>query len=497
MSLVGIDLNASRARAVSGPRAGSLAPLPLDGEQIDLPLALSLEGRAVAVGRAGVALTRRSPHLACLDFLAHLGSGRQWVGGAHRLDADRALALVFAALAAKLGKSAGAVLAVPAYLSDDQLVELRCLASAAKINLLGTLPAPLAAVLAVYGDEAGWPDPETSTLVVDADGHALTWSVLRRDGEELRLAHVQASPHLGRAVWLRKLMDGVAHRCVRHSRRDPRESPDTDQALYEQLSRLLDGPAPAVTQIRLQGTGWYHHLSLPREDLTSLAAAVLRQAVAELDATLTTMAQLGKPAAAVLTASAAGLPGLAAAVEARLGAILPSPHGDGDDLGDLLVSAPNRGGVQVLAGDALARAAHALAVRIHKGEASSAHPEGIALPAASAAPPRVDPGPARLSFRGRDHVLAGSTFTLGRDPSCDLVFESELYPHVSAKHAEILFDRRAYVLCDRSRHGTFINDRPVTQSALHSGDWIRLGPQGPLLRFLGRVSSAEGVSSRQ
>ena len=45
---------------------------------------------------------------------------------------------------------------MPAYLSDDQLVELRCLASAAKIDLLGTLPAPLAAVLAAYGDEAGW-----------------------------------------------------------------------------------------------------------------------------------------------------------------------------------------------------------------------------------------------------------------------------------------------------------------------------------------------------
>src|SRR5262249_46266588 len=108
--------------------------------------------------------------------------------------------------------------------------------------------------------------------------------------------------------------------------------------------------------------------------------------------------------------------------------------------------------------------------------------------AASAGQP--DTGPPRLSFRGRDHLLKGTSFTLGRDPGCDLVFESELYPHVSARHCEIVFDRRSYVLYDRSRHGTLVNDRPVEQrGGRHSGDWIRLGPRGPVLRFLGTTSS--------
>src|SRR5439155_10018241 len=116
----------------------------------ELPLALSLEGRTIGVGREGLSLSRRRPHLACLDFLGHLGSGKEWSAGAHRLDADRALGLVFSAMATRLGRTAGAVLSVPAYLSDEQVVELRCLASAAKINVLGTLPAPLAAVLAAF-----------------------------------------------------------------------------------------------------------------------------------------------------------------------------------------------------------------------------------------------------------------------------------------------------------------------------------------------------------
>src|SRR5262249_3717438 len=162
------------------------------------------------------------------------------------------------ALAAKLGRSAGAVLSLPAYLSDQQVIDVRCLASSARINLLGSLPSPLAAVLAAYGDEAGWPDPQTTVLVIDVDGYALTWAIRLREGDELRLRQVRPSPHLARGAWLRRLMDGAAHRCVRQSRRDPRTSPETDQELYEQLSGLLNGPAPSMTQIRLQGAGWYH-----------------------------------------------------------------------------------------------------------------------------------------------------------------------------------------------------------------------------------------------
>ncbi len=496
MSLVGMDLNSSRARAVAGPRDHALMSLCLDGDQVELPLALSLEAKQVQVGRPGLALSRRRPHLACLDFLPLLGTGRQWSANGHRLDADRALGLVFGALAGKLARTSGVVLSLPAYLSDDQLVEARCLASAAKLHVIGTLPSSLAAILAAFGDQAGWPDAGSAVLVVDVDGHALTWSVAQREENELRLRLVQPSPHLGRGQWLRKLMDGVAHRCVRQSRRDPRASGDTDQAVHDQLCRLLEGPAPPLAQLRVQGPGWYHHMGLPAEDLVAFVAPLLRQALVELDAVLTALSHLGRPAGAVLTAAAAGLPGLADAIRGRLSAaVLPTAAPEEADLGDLLVT---RGGqadhVQVLPVDALARAAHALAVRIHRGDVPPSHLEGIALPASTG--PRGDTGPARLSFRGKDHLLSGTPFSLGRDPTCDLVFESELYPHVSGRHCDVIFDRRAYVVCDLSRHGTFVNDRPVRQQALHSGDWIRLGPQGPQLRFLGQPQPS-GARSRE
>ena len=93
--LIGLDLNATRARAVCGPTAQAAAPLSLEGADFELPVAVSLEERVPAVGHAGAALCRRQPDLACLDFLAQLGTGRVWSAGRLRIDAAGALALVF------------------------------------------------------------------------------------------------------------------------------------------------------------------------------------------------------------------------------------------------------------------------------------------------------------------------------------------------------------------------------------------------------------------
>src|SRR5262249_49849111 len=152
-----------------------------------------------------------------------------------------------------------------------------------------------------------------------------------------------------RWLWLRKLLDGVAHRCVRQSRRDPRESGETDQSVFEQLSRLIEGPTPTLAQLRVQGPGWYHHMTLPGEDLVAFVAPLLRQARAELLSLRSARTQMGARAGAVMTAAAAGLPGLASALQARLSAVVAPPQGAGeDDLGDLLVSQPASGPVQVL-----------------------------------------------------------------------------------------------------------------------------------------------------
>jgi hypothetical protein len=509
MSLIGVDLNATRARAVSGPRPRGAVQLRLEDDHLDLPLAVSLEGRHPLVGRAGASLRRRLPHVACLDFLPHLGGARTWSAGRHRLDAGAALALLFGALRKPLGGLSGVALALPAYLGPDQVALLFRLAEQARWRLLGSAPVPLAVTLAAGA--VGTPLPEAGlVLVVDVDGHALTFSAVELAPGQARLLSTYPMPHLGAGAWLLRLLDGVAHRCVRLSRRDPRESADAEQSLYDQLAHYLDaGAARPLLDLSLQAASWYQHLMFHPDELAAFVAPLVRQSAVELDAFRAALVAGGGPAevsALLLTPAAGRLPGLLPGLEAQLQTVLvghPDEGASGLDFGEgPLEGAAGGLAVCVLADDGVARAAHALAARIHQGDLPTGHLGALPLPGVGPAPaperePGLEAGPARLSFRGQEHLLSGPTFTLGRDPSCDLVFESELYPTVSARHCEVLFDRRAYMLCDRSRHGTLLNERPVKQqAALHAGDWIRLGPAGPVLRFLGQSASCRTVVPR-
>jgi hypothetical protein len=490
-TLIGLDLNATRARAIQGESHGSALhvpiALPLDGNERELPLAVSLEERQPKVGRAGASLCRKSPHLACLDFLPFLGDDRTWDAGRHRLDAARAFALVCEQLQRRIAKAEGVTVALPAYLGPAQAALLANLAGKARWRLLGSVPSPVAVALAAH-EHLPW---SGLAVVLDLDGHALTWSAVAVRDDMVRLLHIHAVPHLSRGAWLGRLLDGVALRCVRLSRRDPRESAETEQTLFDQLAALLDtGLSGQPAEIVLQTPHWYQHLKVSPADLTAFCAPLAQRAVAEMQDFLTATASLGPAGTVLLTGSAARLPGLAAALDALILHPESEPAADEDDpdFGEDLVEehfVSTR--IHVLDDDAVARAAFDLALRQHRGGLPHGHLDAAPLPGSRASDAAGDRGPARLHYRGEDHLLSGPLFTLGREPSCDLIFETELYPTVSARHCEIVFTRGVYLLQDRSRHGTLVNDCLVTQPvALHSGDWIRLGPGGPLVRFLGQ-----------
>src|SRR5262249_17732765 len=93
--LVGLELNATIARAMHGPDRVEPRPLALQSVADDLPMILSLEGKRPEVGQAGARIWRQTPHLTCIDFLTYLGEPREWLAGRHRLDAAQALGTVF------------------------------------------------------------------------------------------------------------------------------------------------------------------------------------------------------------------------------------------------------------------------------------------------------------------------------------------------------------------------------------------------------------------
>jgi len=489
MTLVGLDLNATRARAVRAtvrtPLGLVAQALPLEDTGSSLPLALHLELRQPTVGSHAARLARQQPHLVCDNFLPHLGTPRQWTFGRHKLDAAAALRLVFEALGVRFGPTEAVAAVLPEYLSGPQVAQLAGLTHKLKWKLLGSVPVGVGATLAAHA-KLPW---SGSLLVVDADDHALSCSAVVLTPERATWLTGGYLPTLGLGTWMRRLLDGTAQRCIRLSRRDPRDCPAADQDLYLQLRRLIDKPPSSddLLSLVLNTAQWSQHLMIRPSELTGFCVPLLQQAlqlIAQVNQALLGAAQAGPLAGVILTPLAAGLPGLRLALERSLVAPPPEPTFD-DDLGAGLLEADGLAPrVHVLGPDDLAQAAAGLAELFRAGRVAQGHRDTVPL----LRPHLDDVGPPRVHFAGRDYQLGPGVFTLGRSPDCSLSFPADPNPCVSAHHCDILLDQRSYLLRDHSRYGTLVNDRLVRHCLqLHSGDRIRLGPQGPVVQFFGRM----------
>jgi hypothetical protein len=348
MSLAGLDVNATAVRGVAGAEGVPPRLLAVGEAEAVLPVAISLQGRAPEVGRAGAALCRQSPHLCCADFLAHLGTPRTWSAGRHRVDAGKAVALVCQRLRPVLADVVGVSLVLPVYLSRSQTTLLLSLARKARLPALGNLPAPLAAVAA-----AGAERPSSGlVLVLDADDHALTWAGVRLASGQAHLLGMNAFPQLSQRAWKGCLLDAVAEWCIHHSRRDPRDSAPAEQMLYDQLDDVLEyARQEQMVEVVIRTAQWGQNLILRPEQVRAFCARLVDQTVDLLRA-LPEGCPDGLPSALVVTASAAALPGLSRALR------------DGT---------PERVSFFELPADALARAAHQLAVRQRRGELPQGH----------------------------------------------------------------------------------------------------------------------------
>ena len=86
-------------------------------------------------------------------------------------------------------------------------------------------------------------------------------------------------------------------------------------------------------------------------------------------------------------------------------------------------------------------------------------------------------------------TLGDRLITLGRDPSCEIAINLNLYGAVSRRHAEIRpvanKNFQGWEICDLdSANGTFINDRRLYGCyVLNHGDRIQLTKDGPIFRF--------------
>ncbi|MGW2854032.1 FHA domain-containing protein, partial [Streptomyces sp. NPDC001215] len=77
-------------------------------------------------------------------------------------------------------------------------------------------------------------------------------------------------------------------------------------------------------------------------------------------------------------------------------------------------------------------------------------------------------------FAGQSVVLGSAPLRFGRKSDNDVIIVSV---SASRLHTEIVAEEGAYVLYDRSKNGTFVNEERVTRHVLAPGDSIRIGDE--------------------
>jgi hypothetical protein len=238
------------------------------------------------------------------------------------------------------GETDAVALALPAYLGPAQVTRVTAAAGRSKLPLKGTAVGALAlaaerAHTLLSGrpaapelpdsSEAEWVVPlrpaaggPGAVVVIDADEFALSAALVSVETDLVKLVGSAVWPRLSVKAWKDRLLDAVSDRCVRLCRRDPRDSAEAEQTLFEQLDDALDRTrAGQRISLCVRTAHWFQDVIQQPEEFEAHCAALARLA-GDSVRDFTNGIGLAEPPRAVWLTDAAGrLPGLVRAVHAN------------------------------------------------------------------------------------------------------------------------------------------------------------------------------------
>ncbi|MCM2311485.1 MAG: FHA domain-containing protein [Steroidobacteraceae bacterium] len=413
-----------------------------------------LDGREPQTGAAAVRRLRLQPLYA---------ETRHWqdIGAAalpRPMPAATSLAEVAHAQLAQLARGAsdaasGALFAVPAWYTREQLAVLLGVASEAGLPAVGLVDAAVAAA-------ALEPAP-ASTLHLELTLHRAVLTVLEHSGE-LRRTRYELLPQHGWLALQQAWIDMIAAEFVRRTRFDPLHEAASEQRLWDSLPAWLEALERDDTlTIELPAAGSALAIELSRAQFVA-AVRPLYDAVAH-------MLQRARPAAGALHVRVShrwlGLPGFMAHLsELRDCELRPLPRGAAA-LGALAFErALRRDGAQL----ALVQR---LPVPLARGPA--------AVTEAAARVPAAD-RPTHVVHRGRAWPLGGVPLQIGSAVAgVPRALSVPAGPGISRLHCRLSRDADGAWLDDQSTYGTYLNgERVGGRVALRAGDRLRLGSPG-------------------
>ena len=346
-------------------------------------------------------------------------------------------------------------LAVPSYMSNENLGLLLGIAEDLKIPIVAMVDAAVAATRRRYTNAV--------PVNIDLSLYSALVTRLTQDTQAQceRAVVVDESGMLGLYnIWLRV----IAETFVQQSRFDPLHTAETEQALQD---RMLEWLALASSRdsvpMEIEYRGIAHQAEIASLEFVTAATPVYQNIVSNLRA----LYRAGETPALQLSDRAARMPGLADTLKARVG-----------------------GEVYLLEPGATARG---LVGRVQESRPGSTVTLVRHLPWDQAAV-TVEEGRDQKSALPT-HVLSGNNalpvnadaLLLGTRPAdgerwLDLGQEM---PGVSRRHCDIAVTDGQCVITDHSRYGTYLNGHRIDGSAaLQTGDVIRVGTPGVELRMI-------------
>ncbi len=303
MAYLGIDLGTTYSAAATLDAAGQPAVLPnAEGELTTASAVLFESGREVVVGREALRAAAAEPQHVAVDVKRFMGDDEY----PRPLRGRRYSPVVLSAMvlkkvaqdaAKRAGPIEGAVVTVPAYFNEARRQATAAACAAAGLPLLDIINEPTAAALAFayrelsvkaaadagHAAAACFATPRT-LVVYDLGGGTFDVTVLRCEGQGMRVLATAGDVQLGGRDWDERLVEHLATRFVEAHGGDPRGDPLSHQQLRdaaEQLKKELSRRDKARYAVHHGG----HTLggTLGRGDFEAMTADLLYRTRSRLD----------------------------------------------------------------------------------------------------------------------------------------------------------------------------------------------------------------------
>jgi len=365
------------------------------------------------------------------------------------------------------------VMAVPGFLDRDQLGLLLGIAEELSIPLKGIVALPVAA--------SSTPSPGRMLLHLDIHLHGSEVNLLEQ-GKSLNLKDSVTAEGQGLHNLHREWVETIAAEFVRTTRFDPLHRADFEQALYNRLPSILAAlQHDPLVMCEMTAGPKTHRVSLSRDLLIQKSEATFSELLRLIKDIRERYGGASQPVTLQLTHRISRLPGckemLAKMPDTQVIELEPGAGALGVlNLRDELSEQRVKKGVSYL-----------MSRPWTKQHTMIPHPSSQSVG-------HVPMQPTHILYQNMAYPISDQPLTIGwggPEDGVRVTMEDEL-AGVSKRHCSIQLHREEVVLTDHSTYGTFVDESPVTGTAvLKLGQIIRVGTPGEKLQLIACLEKDE------